>query len=554
MNALADILGAYWQKQDELGALKDINNINFPDPNQGQQTLSQAAQNYMYGAPNSQTSGDTGMSLADSIALGKSYQNPSLTSQAIGNSTDASQIGNSNSIMGAAQNYSQPTQAQLAAIAPAPASEIPSNGNNAALQKSYNDYKAAEEANPQWYVGDTYVGDDANAKQAALQAQAQQQSEANGISNTVQNMTPDAIGNQSALTTADQDSNNAALQKSYNDYKAAEEANPEWYVGDTYVGTDKKAKQAALQAQAQKQAQDVATQFSDANQSISDNLNTYEQYASQVTQMEANIMYKVAQKYGVDALQTIEPLIDKTIQGKLSGLAQSLDLQNRNVLMPLLDYAGTQTGNLRALESMVNYNNAAKQMGLTGIDQNDANNLINSFANNISKVDTGGDVKFVATPKNGIAYDTGQLLTTAGTLQKSITPDTDAKLKVDVWKWINPSGNQKLASQTQLQVTQMNNSAKTYIAQMQNAIEQGKLSVENKNSVIASCKEIVNAAGVDAGTKQGALNVLKTVGGVPDPAGWIDEAKNRGYSHDQIISKLHQQGYGDSYDSWVPDD
>ncbi|WP_432718989.1 hypothetical protein [Pectinatus frisingensis] len=487
MNALADILGAYWQKQDELGALKDINNINFPDPNQGQQTLSRAA-----------------------------------------------------------QNYSQPTQAQLTAIAPAPASEIQSNPIDKAIAQNVNGNVTA----PMGQITGTPNGLNGSILQAAqnyVQDTGASTPPADAFSNGINQQQSQYDQQQKAMQ-------KAALQKQYDDFAAAKAANPQWYVGDTYVGDDANAKQAALQSQAQKQAQDIATQFSDANHSVSDNLKTYEQYASQVTQMKANIMYKIAQKYGVDALQTIEPLIDKTIQGKLSGLAQSLDLQNRNVLMPLLDYAGTQTGNLRALESMVNYNNAAKQMGLTGIDQNDANNLINSFANNISKVDTGGDVKFVATPKNGIAYDNGQLLTTAGTLQKSITPDTDAKLKVDVWKWINPSGNQKLASQTQLQVTQMNNSAKTYIAQMQNAIEQGKLSAENKNSVIASCKEIVNAAGVDAGTKQGALNVLKIVGGVPDPAGWIDEAKNRGYSHDQIISKLHQQGYGDSYDSWVPDD
>ena len=46
----------------------------------------------------------------------------------------------------------------------------------------------------------------------------------------------------------------AAQQKQYDDFAAAKKANPEWYVGDTYVGTDDKAKAQAQAQQAQQQA------------------------------------------------------------------------------------------------------------------------------------------------------------------------------------------------------------------------------------------------------------------------------------------------------------
>ncbi|WP_196595699.1 hypothetical protein [Pectinatus frisingensis] len=414
MNALADILGAYWQKQDELGALKDINNINFPDPNQGQQTLSQAA-----------------------------------------------------------QNYSQPTQAQLTAIAPAPASEIQSNPIDKAIAQNVNGNVTA----PMGQITGTPNGLNGSILQAAqnyVQDTGASTPSADAFSNGINQQQSQYDQQQKAMQ-------KAALQKQYDDFAAAKAANPQWYVGDTYVGDDANAKQAALQSQAQKQAQQLAQ----SGQNFDKRMSLYEQYASQVTAIKANIMYHMVQKYGVDEAKAIEPLVDNAIKGKLKGLGQQLDIQNRQDLQPFFSDTDTPAGKQQAMWAAYEYNNAARQMGLDAIDTNTLGQLLNTGDVGIIAKDLGNGVQFYAVPKNSPKFDNGQYIIPILNSSKGVSPDTAAGLEERHYEHATPSGSVIYQSDTNKDIAGMNNTTKERIAGM----SEGNKSSANQ---IAAAKTIVD--------------------------------------------------------------
>ena len=217
----------------------------------------------------------------------------------------------------------------------------------------------------------------------------------------------------------------AAQQKQYDDFAAAKKANPEWYVGDTYVGTDDKAK-AQAQAQQAQQAQVKAQQdqqkaaiFSQGNNPENGRFSSgmeqygftgqktaplsYQEVAAKKNQYKARAMKELVSKYGIEAAKLVEPMIDDAISSKLEEMADSEDNQNRQALGRYLmsNNVNTQQGMQKALWAAEEYNHAAKQMGRQGIDTAMLGKMLDAGKVSITAKDVGGSVNFYAVPKDG---------------------------------------------------------------------------------------------------------------------------------------------------------
>ncbi|WP_196592414.1 hypothetical protein [Pectinatus frisingensis] len=474
MNALADILGAYWTKKNTEGAMDYASNFNpIQDSSQQQQpnqSIIQAAQNYGQNATNP---------LDKAIAQGVNGNTTAPMGQITGTPN-----GLNGSILQAAQNYVQGTGASASLV------DAFSNGIN------------------------------------------QQQSQ---------------YDQQQAVT------QKAALQKQYDDFAAAKAANPEWYVGDTYVGSDQNAKQAAIQKQQQQQ-------IDTANQAFQDRRNTYNQYKSQVVAMKAKAMKDLISKYGVSAAKQVEPMIDSAIQSRMSNMADQIDEQNRQWLAPYImgDQVNTPQGLQRALWATQEYNNTAKQMGLAGVDIPTVGKMLDAGNVAITSKDLGNGVAFYAVPKTGGTFDDGSYIKPILSAAKGVSPDTAAGLTEKHFEWENASGNAKLQSSTQLQTTQMNNSSRERISSAQLSAKQGNS--QGLSQKISALKAILADPTTDDNTRQQAQSQLSAISGIGgngsggDAVGnWIDKAYENGYSKAQIQQALRDKGYGDSYDSWLWD-
>lgn len=455
MNALADILGAYWTKKNTEGAMDYASNFNpMQDSSQQQQpnqSIIQAAQNYDQNAANP---------LDKAIAQGVNGNATAPMGQITGNTS-----GLTGNLLQAMQKYGQSTGG------PTPPADAFSNGVDQ-QQQQYDQ------------------------QQAVVQK--------------------------------------AAQQKQYDDFAAAKAANPEWYVGDTYVGTDQNAKQAAIQKQQQQQ-------IDTANQAFQDRRNTYNQYKSQVVAMKAKAMKDLISKYGVSAAKQVEPMIDSAIQGKMSSMADQIDEQNRQWLAPYImgDQVNTPQGLQRALWATQEYNNTAKQMGLAGVDIPTVGKMLDAGNVAITSKDLGNGVAFYAVPKSGGTFDDGSYIKPILESPKGISPDTAAGLQERKYEHDTASGNAKLQSATQIRTTQMNNDSANYRTGLTANSQQNNQQMQAAKAIVSQHQAwLKNNPGANDsddpnwGTVQQAAQVLTGAAGIGGGNSSGNSSSGTGYDLD----------------------
>ncbi|MGL5986692.1 MAG: hypothetical protein ACRCZ5_07435, partial [Burkholderiales bacterium] len=236
----------------------------------------------------------------------------------------------------------------------------------------------------------------------------------NSVADGVQQMAPtmsqlDGAGSSGFLTAAKQfASANPALpqnqgpthtQSDYDAFAAAKAANPEWYVGDTYVGSDPAAK-AAAQAKPQQQPaaqgkydfsnpmqQEYGFQDDKPMQQLS-----YQDQKAKINQFATSTMKNIVSKYGYETAQKVFPMIQQAMQDKLAGAADAIDTQNWKKLEPYLisDYSNTPGGLRKVLYEIENYNINARKLGKQGMDTALIGKLLDSGAVVQTEVDDGG--------------------------------------------------------------------------------------------------------------------------------------------------------------------
>lgn len=399
VNALADILGAYMQKKNEDGAYSDAANV--------------ATQ-------------------ADKLSQ------PKYNQVAVAPEEDASQI--------AAKSFmpSQMKPSDITGLSPLASQQNASAPGNSGLVASMKQWQAL---NPNGAV--TQVQAD-EQPQSLLQAEQNWQNTAN----------PDSPGNRQSR------------QTEYDQFAAAKAANPDWYVGDTYVGTD-----AATKTQAQANLPQTQQQQS-ANNSLYSFANpmqqeygfqddqapktlSYNEYASQLKNLKIQTMKDLVQKHGLAMAEKVSGMVDGAIQDKLSAYADQQDSANRQAVAPyLLRDLSTPQSKQQALWALQEYNNAAKQMGKPGLDMNNMAQIIAANDVNITAKDLGGQIQYVATPKNSATFNDGSVVKPIFTANKSMTPDASANLQFKYYDHDNASANAKLQSATTLKAEQMRTAAR----------------------------------------------------------------------------------------------
>ena len=405
MNALADILGAYWKKQRIEGAMDYADNYqkNLDD---------QTAQKYIQNTVQPEQNGTNAMN------------------GAIRDMTNSGQLVNTDWLgKNKVQASSDPGTAALQNYVPA------SSGVLAAAQNYFPKDTAAGVANS--------LGDNVPADTQQVAQTAQQPAQGQSILQMMQGFSDRNNPNNPPVMSPDE---KAAQQKKYDDFAAAKKANPEWYVGDTYVGTDDKAK-AQAQAQQAQQAQVKAQQYQQKAAIFSQGNNpengrfssgmeqygftgqktaplSYQEVAAKKNQYKAQAMKELVSKYGIEAAKQVEPMIDDAIGSKLEEMADSEDNQNRQALGRYLmsNNVNTQQGMQKALWAAEEYNHAAKQMGRQGIDTAMLGKMLDAGKVSITAKDVGGSVNFYAVPKDGGQFNDGSFMKPILTQNKTLSP------------------------------------------------------------------------------------------------------------------------------------
>ena len=436
-NALADVLGAYMQKKDLDGALNYAQNVG---PMVDKATAPKMVQNPV----KPEQYGTQAAKKAEQylVATGK-MPNPDWLGQNVQQPVDAATR--------AFMNYVPPVQAAQPAngsIMAAAQKAIQPTGQNF-LQSPAQNAAQALQANGQMPKLD-WLGQGTAPQQSLLQsAQAQATPSATDVANEMAGAAP-AQPAQTAPATAQpaatpqatqpnhpqsimqamqdfaarNNPNNptpaqqAALQQKNADFAAAKAANPQWYEGNYYVGDDAAARQQAKISQAQ-QAQQKAAILSQGNNPENGRFSSgmeqygftgqkeaplsYDQYVSKTKQLKIQAMRDIINKYGADAANKAESLIDSAISDKNSEYADQIDAHNRQELGRFLlngDINSPQ-GMQQALWATAEYNKAAQKMGKPTVDTAMLGKMLDSGKVSITAKDVGGSINFYAVPKDG---------------------------------------------------------------------------------------------------------------------------------------------------------
>ena len=411
----------------------------------------------------------------------------------------------------------------------------------------------------------------------------------NNVADGVQQMAPtmsqlDGAGSSGFLTAAKQfASANPALpqnqgpdhtQADYNAFAAAKAANPEWYVGDTYVGSDPAAK-AAAQAKPQQQPatqgqydfsnpmqQEYGFQDDKPMQQLS-----YQDQKAKINQFATSTMKNIVSKYGYETAQKVFPMIQQAMQDKMAGASDAIDYQNRRALMPyLFGNLSTPQAKQKALWAMQEYNNAAKRMGRDGVDTSLMAQMLAANDVSITSKDLGGKVQYYAAPKNGGAFSDGSYIKPIFADAKSVTPDTNASLGEKRYEFDNPSANAKLQAQTSLQVAQMRGSGgrggnssqltaakgiitahNSWVSSHKQALEMGDVKETddpNYNNYQRAMQMLSQAAGIDdTGSSGDGGNSGGGSGKIPAPASQEDSIYNALAANNPDASDAELKGY-----------
>lgn len=152
VQALADILGAYWQKQAYEGA---IGYASSPEMKQGLDEMTEPEYEQVAPAPENGSAHAANTAYAQMAQAGE--QGAVNTDWLHKGSAPAPVYGRdaaARSLLGAALQYGAP-------------------GRSTEQQAQDQAFAQTQAAHPEWFVGDYYVGDDAKLKKAQEQAQAQ---------------------------------------------------------------------------------------------------------------------------------------------------------------------------------------------------------------------------------------------------------------------------------------------------------------------------------------------------------------------------------------------
>lgn len=277
----------------------------------------------------------------------------------------------------------------------------------------------------------------------------------------------------------------AKKQAEYDAFAAAKTKNPEWYVGDTYVGTDKAAKDAAMQQAAAGQVQrkqliagvnenqygstdfrrDSGQKEFESKFGYTGELEkplSYNEFVTKTKELKTHAMREMVAKYGETSAAKAEKLIDQAIADKQGAYADKVDMQARSQLYNALGDTTTTQGMQRALFAAVEYNKTAKRLGKDGIDTAMLGKILENGDTQIVSKNLGDRDIMFAVNRNGKAFGYDRsgnpvYYRPVAELPYGISPDTKANI-------ISKERTNAENNRVKLQTTQMQNNNRLQVA------------------------------------------------------------------------------------------
>ena len=313
---------------------------------------------------------------------------------------------------------------------------------------------------------------------------------------------------------------------------------------------------------------------------------SYSQASATLKGMIPGMMKDLVTKYGLENAQKVFPIMQQSMNDKLSSFADTEYNRNMQAMAPyLLGDLSTPAAKRQALWGIVNFNNAAKRLGRDGLDVPTIQKMLATNDVVTTTKDAGDSIQIIAAPKDGSAFDDGSYVKVVGVLPKGATPDARLKDSTERFKWTTPSANNTQDNNTKIQTTSMNNATTIQAAGIKSSGNGTKANANTLNAlkgVISDYGRWVSAHKMELqmgdlkesdypnyGNYQKAQAAMAQMAGLDntasassgqhsdatgDPvADYINEAYNRGYTKEQIQTALRQKGYGDSYDGYLWD-
>lgn len=385
-----------------------------------------------------------------------------------------------------------------------PATAAPATTVAPAAKPYDPEFAAQQKAHPEWFVGNTYVGNDDAARKNAYLADGQQkvdaykqQQNAPYTGSNLNMMQEFARRNsqapQSAQSYADKSMDQFQFQKNQKEH-------PEWFVGDRYVGDkltgdkakdDKVRQDAALlnQQTAQEKAQLVGPgqsyQFKSGMEKYGatgemEKPLSYNEFVSKTKELKTHAMREMISKYGEAAAAKAEKMIDQAIADKQGAYADKVDMQARSQLYNALGDTTTTQGMQKALFAAIEYNKTSKRLGRDGIDTAMLGKILENGDTQIVTKNLGDRDIMFAVNKNGKAfgYDKNNqpvYYRPVAELAHGISPDTKANI-------ISKERTNAENNRVKLQTVQMQNANRLQVASLngQYGLQKAQISAANK--------------------------------------------------------------------------
>ena len=196
-------------------------------------------------------------------------------------------------------------------------------------------------------------------------------------------------------------------------FRQTQQEHPDWFVGNTYVGTDENAKKAAEAKLQQDQQAKAAAQAREQQRNAPRYL-SYQEVRDKAQQMKADALLRISRRYGINAAKQAEPMIENAIQNRLKDYGGAMLTAQRakidTYVQQLGDKVNTSAGQYGLLRTLQEYNIAAQQMGQPVFDTNLIAQYMKSQKVTLTKSNVGGSVNWYMTKADGGRFDDGSII------------------------------------------------------------------------------------------------------------------------------------------------
>lgn len=218
---------------------------------------------------------------------------------------------------------------------------------------------------------------------------------------------------------------------------------------------------------------------------------TYDEYVTKLKSSKTQLISRLVHKYGIEAAGKAEKMIDDSINNHISeygdkllstalqGINQSMFQQDKNGQVYRRDMS-IPSNKLAFLQQVQAYDNAAQRMGKPTYDTKVLASILSMDNVKNVNIDSGAQIHILTVPANGGKFDDGKTVHESVVLPKQETP------------------NNLMNRKTKVAITKANNAMKKYVADTSNATKL-KTAQMSANARITAAKISASSRGSRSG-------------------------------------------------------